>query len=224
MRGLPFRTASTGIRGGQEEGARMPLPLRFAVAAALAFALAGCGSLTTLENIVTGSVDPASPVPPAAGKVYIFRGMGGRIASFEMDNLTDKLKRSGINSETYNHVNWRGPADEAIARYKSESQISYCRRWPFGGRRRLDPFRGAAEGSQCSGQPDRVVRSHALRRQRAAECRSLHQMFGLRQHLRRRKCGSGQLVPRPLRERRSAPLLGRAALSIWSGSTGCRIA
>ena len=63
-------------------------------------------------------------MPPAAGKVYIFRGMGGRIASFEMDNLTEKLKRSGINSETYNHVNWRGPADEAIARYKSETRKS----------------------------------------------------------------------------------------------------
>ena len=73
---------------------------------------------------ITGSVEPTGPVPPAAGKVYIFRGMGGRVASFEMDNLTEKLKRSGINSETYNHVNWRGPADEAIARYKSETRKS----------------------------------------------------------------------------------------------------
>ena len=102
----------------------MSMPLRFALAAALAFSLAGCGSFSALENIVTGSIEPAGPVPPAAGKVYIFRGMGGRFASFEMDNLTDKLKRSGINSETYNHVNWRGPADEAIARYKSETRKS----------------------------------------------------------------------------------------------------
>jgi len=102
----------------------MSMPLRIAVAAALALGLAGCGSMSSLENIITGSVDPASPVPPAEGKVYVFRGMGGRIASFEMDNLTDKLKRSGINSETYNHVNWRGPADEAIARYKSEMRKS----------------------------------------------------------------------------------------------------
>ena len=102
----------------------MSVPLRFAVAAALVFSLAGCGSFSTLENIVTGSIEPTGPVPPAAGKVYIFRGMGGRFASFEMDNLTEKLKRSGINSETYNHVNWRGPADEAIARYKSETRKS----------------------------------------------------------------------------------------------------
>src|SRR4051794_18147105 len=102
----------------------MSMPLRVAVAVALAFGLAACGSMTALENIITGSIDPAGPVPPAAGKVYIFRGMGGRIASFEMDNLTEKLKRSGINSETYNHVNWRSPADEAIARYKSELRKS----------------------------------------------------------------------------------------------------
>jgi hypothetical protein len=102
----------------------MSMPLRFAVAVALAFGLAACGSMSALDNMVTGSVDPAGPVPPAAGKVYIFRGMGGRIASFEMDNLTTKLKRSGINSETYNHVNWRGPADEAIARYKAETRKS----------------------------------------------------------------------------------------------------
>lgn len=100
------------------------MPLRIAFAVALAFGLTGCGSMSSLEGILTGSIDRSGPVPPAAGKVYVFRGMGGRIASFEMDNLTDKLKRSGITSETYNHVNWRGPADEAITRYKSEMRKS----------------------------------------------------------------------------------------------------
>ena len=50
--------------------------------------------------------------------------MGGRIASFEMDKLTEKIKRSGVEAETYNHVNWVGPADEAIARYKRETRKS----------------------------------------------------------------------------------------------------
>jgi hypothetical protein len=100
------------------------LPLRIVAAAALALSLTGCGSISMVDNIITGSVEPTGPVPPAPGKVYIFRGMGGRFASYEMDNLTEKLKKSGINSETYNHVNWRGPADEAIARYKSETRKS----------------------------------------------------------------------------------------------------
>lgn len=100
------------------------MSLRIVVAAALSLSLAGCSSFSSFENIITGSVEPSGPVPPAAGKVYIFRGMGGRFASFEMDNLTEKLHRSGINSETYNHMNWRGPADEAIARYKAETRKS----------------------------------------------------------------------------------------------------
>ena len=190
----------------------MSMPLRFALAAALAFGLAGCGSMSALDNIITGSVEPTGPVPPAAGKVYIFRGMGGRIASFEMDNLTEKLKRSGINSETYNHVNWRGPGrrgDRALQ--VRDPQIPDHRRRAFGRRRCLHSFRRAAEGSQCSGQPDRILRSDALWRPRAAECRPLHQRLVVDQFLRRRQYRSRQLVPRPLCERRSAPLLGRAA-------------
>ncbi|MGE3988490.1 hypothetical protein, partial [Pseudorhodoplanes sp.] len=49
-------------------------------------------------------------------------GMGGRFASFEMDYLRDKIAASGIESETYNHINWYGPAREAIARYKKNPQ------------------------------------------------------------------------------------------------------
>ena len=40
--------------------------------------------------------------------------MGGRFASFEMDYLRDKIEASGIEAETYNHINWYGPAREAI--------------------------------------------------------------------------------------------------------------
>ena len=59
---------------------------------------------------------------PATGKAYVFRGMGGRFASFEMDYLRDKIEASGIEAETYNHINWYGPAREAIARYKKNPQ------------------------------------------------------------------------------------------------------
>lgn len=100
----------------------MPSLLRFAVVAAAAFGLAGCGSIAVLEDIVTGSTGPTTVSQPSGGKVYVFRGMGGRIMSWEMDRVTEKLNKSGIAAETYNHMNWRGPADEAIARYKSQTE------------------------------------------------------------------------------------------------------
>lgn len=98
----------------------MPAPLRFAVAGIALLGLAACGSVATLEGMLTASNDPSMQVPPAGGKAYVFRGMGGRVMSWEMDRLADKLNKSGVTAEVYNHVNWRGPADEAIARYKSE--------------------------------------------------------------------------------------------------------
>ncbi len=49
--------------------------------------------------------------------------MGGRFASMEMDHLSEKIKESGVvEAETYNHMNWYGPAQEAIARYKKNPQ------------------------------------------------------------------------------------------------------
>ncbi|MCQ3944082.1 MAG: hypothetical protein DPW22_12855, partial [Alphaproteobacteria bacterium] len=69
---------------------------RLAVAALAALTLASCGSVSTLENILTASTEPSGAVPPASGKVYVFRGMGGRIMSWEMDRIADKLNKSGI--------------------------------------------------------------------------------------------------------------------------------
>jgi hypothetical protein len=87
----------------------------------LAASLGGCGSLSTFEGFFTSPPDTTGSVRQASGKAYIFRGMGGRIASFEMDRLSEKLEKSGIDAETYNHFNWSGPADEAIARYKRQN-------------------------------------------------------------------------------------------------------
>jgi hypothetical protein len=91
--------------------------------ALIAIALSGCGSLSTFEGFFTGSTEHAVQ-QPIGGKVYVFRGMGGRIASFEMDKLAEKIQRSGVEAEAYNHINWSGPADEAIARYKRETRKS----------------------------------------------------------------------------------------------------
>jgi hypothetical protein len=97
-------------------------PFRLAGVALVAAALAGCGSLSTFEGFFTNSAEQAPRQP--IGKVYVFRGMGGRIASFEMDKLAEKIKRTGVEAETYNHVNWASPANEAIARYKRETHKS----------------------------------------------------------------------------------------------------
>ena len=67
-------------------------------------------------------VPPA--VRPATGHVYLFRGMGGRIASLDLDHMANKLSKAGVKAEAYNFVNWRGPADEAIARHKREKEKS----------------------------------------------------------------------------------------------------
>ena len=87
----------------------------------VAASLSGCGSMSTFEGFFTSDGGMAAQ-KPAGGKAYVFRGMGGRIASFEMDRLSEKIQASGVESEAYNHINWRGPADEAIARYKRNPQ------------------------------------------------------------------------------------------------------
>jgi hypothetical protein len=94
---------------------------RFAAALLIVVSLAGCGSLSTFEGFFTSSPETTGSIQQARGKVYIFRGMGGRIASFEMDRLSEKLEKAGVDAETYNHFNWSGPADEAIARYKRQN-------------------------------------------------------------------------------------------------------
>ncbi len=94
---------------------------RLAIAGLVATTLSGCGSLSMFEGFLS-SDGAFAQKQPATGKAYVFRGMGGRFASFEMDYLRDKIAASGIDAETYNHINWSGPADEAIARYKKNPQ------------------------------------------------------------------------------------------------------
>ena len=94
---------------------------RLIIPALLALTLSGCGSLSVFEGFLSSDGGLAQQ-KPATGKAYVFRGMGGRFASFEMDYLRDKIAASGIDAETYNHINWSGPADEAIARYKQAPQ------------------------------------------------------------------------------------------------------
>lgn len=94
---------------------------RLVIVGVLAATLSGCGSLSVFEGFLSSNGELAQK-KPATGKAYVFRGMGGRFASFEMDYLRDKIAASGIDAETYNHINWSGPAEEAIARYKKSPQ------------------------------------------------------------------------------------------------------
>ena len=94
---------------------------RLAVIGLLATSLSACGSMSTFEGFLAPGGEFAAK-KPATGKAYVFRGMGGRFASFEMDALRDKIAATGVEAETYNHLNWSGPADEAIARYKKNPQ------------------------------------------------------------------------------------------------------
>lgn len=93
---------------------------RLAGALLVALGLSGCGSLSSFEGFFTSAPEHTGSVQPVSGKAYIFRGMGGRIASFEMDRLAEKLEKNGVEAEVYNHFNWSGPAGEAIARYKKQ--------------------------------------------------------------------------------------------------------
>ena len=96
---------------------------RLATVGLLAVSLSACGSLSTFEGFLSSSGELAAHKKAPGGKAYVFRGMGGRFASFEMDHLSEKIAASGVvESEVYNHINWRSPADEAIARYKRNPQ------------------------------------------------------------------------------------------------------
>lgn len=88
--------------------------LRFASVALMAASLAACSSLASFD--VTGSIPAAPPEPN--GHVYIFRGIGGRMASLDLDDLGEKVNRTGVNATVYNFTEWRTPAEEAIKRYE----------------------------------------------------------------------------------------------------------
>jgi hypothetical protein len=94
---------------------------RLLAASLLAVSLSGCGSLSSFEGFLSSDGGLALQ-KPATGKAYVFRGMGGRFASIEMDHLKEKIEASGVEAEVYNHLNWWGPAEEAIARYKKNPQ------------------------------------------------------------------------------------------------------
>ena len=96
---------------------------KFIAAAAIvlaAVALSGCGTLLSGDPDVTGSIGVGER--PATGHVYIFRGIGGRFATLDLDRLAERIKRPGVSARVYDFMDWRDPAEEAIKRYRAEQQ------------------------------------------------------------------------------------------------------
>jgi pimeloyl-ACP methyl ester carboxylesterase len=81
----------------------------------MAAGLSACGSLASSFDM-TGSIPPAPPAPN--GHVYIFRGIGGRMASLDLDDLGQKVNQIGVKADVYNFTDWQTPAEEAIKRYE----------------------------------------------------------------------------------------------------------
>ncbi len=66
-----------------------------------------------------GAPAAAPPAPPAV--IYVFRAMGGKFVTPEMDKLADKIEARGLDVEVFNYTSWLRPAKEAVRRYKSET-------------------------------------------------------------------------------------------------------
>lgn len=95
----------------------MTWKFNFALCLTAAVTLAGCGTMSFLDDTPTGSIG----APQAdKGSVYIFRGVGGKLATLDLDRLAEKISQRGVNAKVYDFMEWRGPADEAIRRYKSQ--------------------------------------------------------------------------------------------------------
>ena len=74
-----------------------------------------------------GRVLAQSAGPDAAGTgqataiVYVFRAMGGKFVTREMDNLATKIEARGFDVQIFNYTGWMRPAKDAIKRYKADS-------------------------------------------------------------------------------------------------------
>ncbi len=86
------------------------------------------GAVRCLVVLLIGTFSLVGPRPPPAfgatapvlGTVYVFRPIGGKFVTPEMDNLAAKIGQRGLEAKVYNYVDWIRPANAAIARYKAE--------------------------------------------------------------------------------------------------------
>ncbi len=83
-------------------------------------AIGGTGPQALAQN--AGGA-PAQAAPPPA-EVYVFRPMGGRLATREMDKIAAKLGQYGLKTSVLNYTNWIGPARRAASQYRKEDHKS----------------------------------------------------------------------------------------------------
>ena len=69
------------------------------------------------------TAEPVQVAPPPA-KVYVFRPMGGRLATREMDKIAKKIGQYGLETNVLNYTNFIGPARRAASQYKKEQRKS----------------------------------------------------------------------------------------------------
>ncbi|MCP4382908.1 MAG: hypothetical protein GY798_16060, partial [Hyphomicrobiales bacterium] len=77
------------------------------------------GPATAVEKPRSGAKEGSEPAP-VIGTVYVFRPMGGRLATPEMDKLARRIKARGLEAEVHPYADWIRPANAAIARYQAE--------------------------------------------------------------------------------------------------------
>jgi hypothetical protein len=96
---------------------------RFAPLVIAALSPASAEPLSAFDGAQDTEAFDSAPAQ-AAGKVYIFRAMGGNFATPEMDMLAGKIAAHGLEAEVFSYLNWVHPANEAIARYRGEAAKS----------------------------------------------------------------------------------------------------
>lgn len=111
--GLPairflWRIATTALR----PSARLPL-----VALAALLLVSGIGIASAQK--AKSEAEEAAPRP--AVMVYVFRAMGGKFVTRDMDDLAAKIRSHGFEVEVFNYTGWMRPAKEAIKRYRSDA-------------------------------------------------------------------------------------------------------
>jgi hypothetical protein len=99
-------------------GSRRANSVRLGVWALLALIMLLHAASAVLACPAGAATGPAG-APPAT--VYVFRAIGGKFVSREMDELAGKIEACGFEVGVYNYTGWIRPAKQAIARYRSET-------------------------------------------------------------------------------------------------------
>ncbi len=75
--------------------------------------------MSFIDDAPTGSI---AGMQADKGSVYIFRGVGGKLATLDLDRLAEKINQRGVSAKVYDFMEWRGPAEDAIKRYRAQAK------------------------------------------------------------------------------------------------------